>query len=144
MSKPFLEEALTQKIINFSALAEVLQEPISKMLHKPVKAGAIMMALRRYKPPMTMHQSAKMQQVIKNLGDITLRSNLIDFTVKNSNTLIVNHSKILNKVKDNSSLFYTFTRGIHESNIIVSNDMKSFTEKQLDEENWLVVQENLS
>ena len=144
LAKPFLEEALNQKILNFSALAEVLQKPISEMLHKPVKSGAIMMALRRYKPPTTMHQSAKMQQVLKNLGDITLRSNLIDYTLKNSDTLIVNHSKILNKIKDNSNLFYTFTRGIHESNIIVSNALKDFTEQQLKDETCIIVQDNLS
>ena len=48
ITQPFLEEALFREIINFSALSEELQEPISKMLRKPVKTGAIMMALRRY------------------------------------------------------------------------------------------------
>jgi len=50
VSQPFLEDALTRNILNYSALAEELREQISNMLRKPVKSGAIMMALRRYSP----------------------------------------------------------------------------------------------
>ena len=48
VSRPFLEEALAREIINFSALAKDLNATISEMLRKPVKDGAITMALRRY------------------------------------------------------------------------------------------------
>ena len=51
-SKPFIEEALNEQIINYSALAENLQGQISDMLRKDVKTGAIMMALRRYNQPL--------------------------------------------------------------------------------------------
>ena len=34
ITQPFLEEALFRNIINFSALAEELQQPISDMLRK--------------------------------------------------------------------------------------------------------------
>ena len=95
VTQPFLEEALSRSIINFSALAEELQAPIGAMLHKPVKTGAIMMALRRYNPPKDLRHSTKLKQVLKNLGDITVRSNLVDFTFKNSKTLINSHSKLL-------------------------------------------------
>lgn len=37
ITQPFLEEALFRQIINFSALSEELQQPISNMLRKPVK-----------------------------------------------------------------------------------------------------------
>ena len=50
-SRPFLEEALARELINFSALAKDLNPTISEMLRKPVKDGAIMMALRRYDSP---------------------------------------------------------------------------------------------
>ena len=53
ISQPYLEEALSRNIINFSALAIELTEPISKMLKKEVKPGAIMMALRRVSTPTT-------------------------------------------------------------------------------------------
>ena len=57
MTQPFLEEALSRGIINYSALAEELVDPISDMLKKPVKSGAVMMALRRYQPPIDFGNS---------------------------------------------------------------------------------------
>ena len=144
ITQPYLEEALSRNIINFSALALELVEPISKMLKKDVKPGAIMMALRRYNPPVTLGNSIKMKRVIQNLGDITVRSNLTDFTVKNSTTLIDNHSKILEHINKDDKLFYTFTRGIHESNIIVSSSLNDFIKNHLKNEAFLAVQEDLS
>lgn len=144
ITQPYLEEALSRNIINFSALAIELTEPISKMLKKDVKPGAIMMALRRYNPPVTLSNSVKMKRVIQNLGDITVRSNLTDFTVKNSESLIDNHSKILDKINQESKLFYTFTRGIHESNIIVSSSLNDFVRGHLKNESFIVIQEGLS
>jgi hypothetical protein len=144
ITQPYLEEALSRNIINFSALAIELVEPISKMLKKEVKPGAIMMALRRYNPPVTLGNSIKMKRVIQNLGDITVRSNLTDFTVKNSTTLIDNHAKILERINKEDKLFYAFTRGIHESNIVVSSSLNDFVNKHLDNETFIAVQENLS
>lgn len=144
ITQPYLEEALSRNIINFSALAIELTEPISKMLKKDVKPGAIMMALRRYNPPVTLTNSLKMKRVIQNLGDITVRSNLTDFTVKNSETLIDNHAKILEKINAEPKLFYTFTRGIHESNIIVSSSLNDFVRGHLKKESFIVIQEELS
>lgn len=144
ISQPYLEEALSRNIINFSALAIELTKPISEMLKKEVKPGAVMMALRRYNPPVTLSNSVKMKRMLQNLGDITVRSNLTDFTVKNSNTLIHNHAKVLEKIDDESKLFYTFTRGIHESNMIISSSLKDYITTHLQNETFLAVQDNLS
>jgi hypothetical protein len=144
ITQPYLEEALSRNIINFSALALELVEPVSKMLKKDVKPGAIMMALRRYNPPVTLGNSIKMKRVIQNLGDITVRSNLTDFTLKNSTTLIDNHSKILERINTEDKLFYAFTRGIHESNIVVSSSLNDFINTHFVNETFIAVQENLS
>lgn len=144
ISQPYLEEALSRNIINYSALAIELTEPISKMLKKEVKSGAIMMALRRYNPPPSLSNSLKMKKVIQDLGDITLRSNLTDYTVKNSDTLIANHAEILKMINNEPKLFYTFTRGIHESNIIVSSSLNDFIDGHLKSETFIAVQNGLS
>lgn len=144
ITQPYLEEALSRNIINFSALALELVKPISEMLKKEVKPGAIMMALRRYNPPVTLGNSIKMKRVIQNLGDITVRSNLTDFTVKNSKTIIDNHAKILERINKEDKLFYAFTRGIHESNIVVSSSLDDFINHHLKKETFIAVQENLS
>ncbi|WP_047547180.1 hypothetical protein [Psychroserpens sp. Hel_I_66] len=124
ISSPFLEEGLSREIINFSALAKDLNKPISNMLRKPVKNGAIMMALRRYQQPLNLENSNRLKTTFKALGDITVRSNLSDFTFQNSKTLIRSHSQILEKISANSQIFYAFTRGILESNIIISSSEK--------------------
>jgi len=124
MSSPFLEEGLSRQIINFSALAKDLNQPISEMLRKPVKDGAIMMALRRQQNPLNLDNSIRLKKVFKNLGDITVRSNLSDFTFQNSNTLINSHTQVLEKMSSNHQIFYAFTRGMFESNIIISTSEK--------------------
>ena len=144
IAQPYLEEALSRNIINYSALAIELTEPISNMLKKEVKPGAIMMALRRYNPPSSLSNTVKMKRVIQNLGDITVRSNLTDFTIKNSDTIIDNHAKILERINQESKLLYTFTRGIHESNIIISSSLNSFVDNQLKKETILAFQDSLS
>jgi aspartokinase len=141
VTQPFLEEALSRRIINFSALAEELQNTISEMLRKPVKTGAIMMALRRYHPPKDLRHSNNLKSVLKNLGDITVRSNLVDFTFKNSNTLILRHSKILESI--NTNIFYGFSRGVHESNLVISASEKEQILNQFKNETMIGVQDNL-
>jgi len=144
VASPFLEEGLSREIINFSALAKDLNAPISKMLRKPVKDGAIMMALRRYQQPLNLENSKKLKKAFNALGDITVRSNLSDFTFENSKTLIHSHSQILEKISENHQTFYAFTRGMFESNIIISTSEKAHVLKAFKNENQIGLQEKLS
>ena len=144
VARPFLEEALSREIINYSALAKDLNQPISDLLRKPVKDGAIMMALRRYTPPTSKKNELNLKQIFKDLGDITVRSNLTDFTFYNSKTLIHNHSKVLAEIDADRQVFYAFTRGIHESNIIVSSTKKNTIESIFEHETQIATQDQLS
>lgn len=119
--QPYLEEALSQKIINYAALAENLNPQVAQLLKKPVKDGAILMALRRYASPTDTQKSLRLKEVLNKLGDITVRSKLVVFTFQNSGTLIQNHAQILSTIATNSHVFYAFTRGIHESTLISSS-----------------------
>jgi len=123
-SSPFLEDALARQIINFSALAKELNPRVSNVLKKPVKNGAIMMSLRRYQKPHYLENLSLLKKVYNNLGDITVRSNLSDFTFQNSKTLINSHSKVLETVGNIDQCFYAFSRGVFESNIIISSSEK--------------------
>ncbi|NRD19617.1 hypothetical protein HNV08_06125 [Winogradskyella eckloniae] len=143
-ASPFLEEGLSRQIINFSALAKDLNEPISKMLRKPVKEGAIMMALRRYQQPLNLENSKSLKKAFEQLGDITVRSNLSDFTFQNSKTLIDSHSQILDKISSNHQIFYAFTRGMFESNIIISTSEKESVLNAFKNETQIGLQEKLS
>jgi len=144
VSSPFLEEALSRQIINFSALAKDLNTPISEMLRKPVKDGAIMMALRRHQQPIHLENSVRLKKVFKTLGDITVRSDLSDFTFQNSKTLIHSHSQILEKISTNHQIFYAFTRGMFESNIIISTSEKENILEAFENEIQIGFQDKLS
>ncbi len=144
VSSPFLEEGLSRQIINFSALAKDLNQPISEMLRKPVKDGAIMMALRRHQQPLNLENSLRLKKVFKNLGDITVRSNLSDFTFQNSKTLINSHSQVLEKITANHQIFYAFTRGMFESNIIISTSEKESILTAFKNETQIGLQDKLS
>ena len=143
-TSPFLEEGLSRNIINYSALAKDLNQPISEMLRKPVKGGAIMMALRRHQQPSHLENSTRLKNVFNQLGDITVRSNLSDFTFQNSKTLIRSHSQILEKVSANHQIFYAFTRGMFESNIIISTSEKAHVLKAFESEICIGLQDRLS
>jgi len=144
VSTPFLEEGLSRQIINFSALAKDLNASVSKMLRRPVKDGAIMMALRRYQQPLYLENSNTLKKVFNTLGDITVRSNLSDYTFQNSQALIHNHSQVLESISANPQIFYAFTRGIYESNIIISSSEKDTILKAFKEEILIGSQDKLS
>lgn len=144
VSQPFLEDALTRNILNYSALADELREPISKMLRKPVKSGAIMMALRRYSPPAEMANKIKLNKALQNLGDITVRSNISDYTFRNSDTLVQSHLEMLQVIKEDPQIFYTFTRGVHESNVLITTAFKKEIEDSYKKENLITHKDNLS
>lgn len=143
-SHPFLEEGLSRQIINFSALAKDLENQVSTMIRKPVKTGAIMMALRRYSSPSNLDNSVSLKKILKNLGDITVRSNLSDFTFKNSKTLINSHAEVLEQISSKNHIFYIFTRGIIESNIIISSSEKQHVLDRFKNETQIGLQEKLS
>jgi len=73
-----------------------------------------------------------------------VRSNLSDFTFQNSKTLIKSHSKVLEKINTNQQIFYAFTRGIFESNIIISSSKKDRLFEVFKEETLIGSQDNLS
>ncbi len=114
------------------------------MLKKPVKVGSIIMALRRYQPPIEMANTVKLEKTLKNLGDITLRSDILDYTFKNSNTLMDSHSKMMEVIKKQTHLFYTFTKGIYESNILISSSLKEEIDKHYTGEICTEIKDNLS
>ncbi|MHA7942693.1 hypothetical protein ACJOV8_006440 [Formosa sp. 3Alg 14/1] len=144
LAQPFLEEAISRNIVNYSALANELVEPITEMLRKPVKSGAIMMALRRYSPPKDLGNSVRLKRVLNSLGDITVRSNLSNYTFKNSKTLFESHAKVIQKIGDKSNIFYAFTRGIHESNIVISSSEQHHIDTLFSNEDQIGLQNHLS
>jgi aspartokinase len=124
---PFLEEGLSQGIINLSALSRKIRPQIEKELLKPVSESAILMALKRLLPDI-MSKSETMDINLK-AGDITVRSGLTEFTYLKSATLIENKMQLLDEIKSSGDFFVTITQGVHETTMIVNSSL----EKRLEE-----------
>ena len=142
-SKPFLISALSQGIINLTSLSRIIKSEIELSLKKEVRYGAIVMALKRLSTELEFRTTFKIVKIIKDIGDITVRSSLVDYNFKVSETLLSNQAKLLSKV-DNNDDFYTSSRGVNECNIVVSGNLISLVEDVLKDEVLLSKQTNLS
>ena len=142
-SKPFLISALSQGIINLTSLSRIIKSEIELSLKKEVRYGAIVMALKRLSTELEFRTTFKIVKIIKDIGDITVRSSLVDYNFKVSDTLLSNQAKLLSKV-DNNDDFYTSSRAVNECNIVVSGNLISLVEDVLKDEVLLSKQTNLS
>jgi hypothetical protein len=117
--RPFLEKMLEEGLINSTALARTFQPEISKRLGRPVQSGAIVMAIKRLALQPQLSPSHQ-QRLADNLGDLILRSNLADYTFANSSQLMTLQNQLARKIEQNEQWFYTFSRGVFESTLVLS------------------------
>jgi len=126
---PFIEEALHEKLINVSSLARVILPEVTKSLKKEVKVGAVMMAINRLSPACELRIRKNIKRLAIDLGDVIVRSDLCDFTFKNTPSLLKEIAKILSKSADSNDYFLTVSQGIFETNIVTSKNLKPFVEE---------------
>ncbi|VXB33475.1 Aspartate kinase [Flavobacterium sp. 9AF] len=119
-SKPFLLNSLSQGIINLTSLSRIMMPYLEKELGKDVKQGAVVMSLKRLSEELDFKINHKISRVLKNTGEITVRSSLTDYAFTISETLLDNQAKLLSEINKESDVFYTSSRGVNESNIIIS------------------------
>ncbi|WP_291274240.1 aspartate kinase [Flavobacterium sp.] len=143
-TKPFLLSSLSEGIINLTSLSRLIMPEIELHLGKDVKQGAVVMALKRVSEELDFKISHKVSRVMQNIGEITVRSSLTDYTFTTSETLLDSQAKLMyeiNKIKD---VFYTSSRGVNETNIVVSSSVNKLVESALKNEKLLSKKENLS
>ena len=142
--KPFLSTALSQGIINLTSLSRQIQPDIEIIIKKRAKSGAIVMALKRISDNMEFVSTHKIVRVLKGIGDITVRSSLIDYSFKISNTLFGAQSLFLSEINQKKDSFYTSSRGVSECNIVISNNLSLLIDKYFENEFLVKKLENLS
>lgn len=125
---PFIEEALNEKLINVSSLARVILPEVSELLKKEIKIGAVMMAINRLSPANELRIRRNIKKLAANLGDFIVRSNLCDFTFKNTPSLLKEIAKLLSKASDSNDYFLTVSQGIFETNIVTSKNLQKDVE----------------
>lgn len=142
--KPFLQSALAQGIINLTSLSRLVKPEVEEELGKEVRNGAIVMALKRLSDDLEFRATHRILKVLKNIGEITVRSSLTDFTFLVSDSILENQSRLLEEVNKNKDVFYTSSRGVNELNIVVSNTLESTVEELFKEERCTQKASNLS
>lgn len=142
--KPFLQSALAQGIINLTSLSRIVKPEIEAELGKDIRNGAIVMALKRLSDDLEFRATHKILKVLKNIGEITVRSSLTDYTFLASDNILVNQAKLLEEINDNQDVFYTSSRGVNEINIVISSIMDSKVQKLFKDEKCTQKAENLS
>ncbi len=122
-TKPYLASALSEGIINLTSLARKIHPDIEAIMNKTVNQGAIIMSLKRVSDDIDFTATKKIIRVLKNLGDITVRSSLVDYGFLLSETLLLTQANLLKKIEFKKDVFYTSSRGVAESNIVVSQNI---------------------
>lgn len=143
-SKPFLLSSLSQGIINLTSLARIMMPELEAHLGKDVKQGAVVMSLKRLSEELDFKINYKISKVLKNIGEITVRSSLTDFTFISSDTLLDNQAKLISEINKQQDIFYTSSRGVNETNIVTSTSIEPMVEAIFKNEKLTHKIENLS
>jgi len=132
--RPFLEEVMTEGLVNLSALARLIRPEIERTLGREIKEGAILMALKRYNSPFSPFLNVKLMNSLNKIGEITVRSQLSDFTYKNSDRIVEKQKSLLLLIEDKRECFYTFSQGIYETTMVISSSMSDDLENLFKDE----------
>ena len=143
-TKPFLLNALSLGIINLTSLSRNIMSELESEFGKEVKQGAVVMSLKRLTEELDFRLNHKINKVIKNIGEITVRSALTDYAFAISETVLNKQAALLADINAFPDVFYTSSRGVNEINIVVSNTVNALVDKHFVNEKLLQKIENLA
>ena len=120
---PFLDEALSLRILNHSAVARMIKPEVETELMKKVRHGAVVVALNRLSRRI-VKRARKQKSVFRRAPELTVRSNLVELTYANSENLVLRQRRLLDQHGGKSNLVLTFTQGINETTIVASRELR--------------------
>ncbi|MFN5418688.1 MAG: aspartate kinase [Flavobacteriia bacterium] len=142
---PFLREAMTENLINISALARKIKPQIDEAFNEDIKEGAIIMAIKRLTPGTYHRLNLKIEGIVREIGDFLVRSGLTSFTFENSDSLSERQSEIIEILeKDKKKSFYTISKGVTETSIVTNLFEKDLILNLLRNESLKSKNENLA
>ena len=143
-TKPFLLNALSLGIINLTSLSRNIMSELENEFGKEVKQGAVVMSLKRLTEELDFRLNHKINKVIKNIGEITVRSALTDYTFAVSDTVLNKQAELISDINSFPDVFYTSSRGVNEINIVVSNTVNKLVDKHFANEKLIQKLDNLA
>lgn len=131
----FVEEALGSGIISIGNLAEQMLPKIEQELGKKIKLPAVVMALRRYSDEISEHR--KKTRAFDYSGEILMKTNICDFTVIKTTSLLTKLKVIHNLVNFERGDTLNVIIGNNEVSVIISEKYMQKLTKFLSGENIL-------
>ena len=116
---PFLLEALSEGIANNAEIARKIRPEIEKRLYEKVSIAAVAMAVHRLGKDLKRPRYGS----LKSLSVITVRAHLVEFTFPNSAALPEMLEHISKLAAHRRDAFFNFSRGIHESLLIIDTEL---------------------
>jgi len=134
---PFMKEAIHEGLINVSSLSRKIQDEVELHLQKPVKQGAIIMAINRLQLDKNLKYQKRLQTYISKLGDLIVKTDLMLFTYSNTNTLSNAQLNLLKSIETDSNAFCTFSQGVSERTILINSNLENKIEQYFVKENLI-------
>ena len=120
---PFLREAIAEDLINISALARKIRPEIESIMKRPVKEGALIMAIKRMTPGSYDKLSDNIPKMMVEIGDFVVRSGLDNFTVSNSDSVKQLQATFVQKANGYRNGFYTLCNGVTETTFVMNSSL---------------------
>jgi len=117
---------------------------LEQELGKDVKQGAVVMSLKRLSEDLDFRVNHKIVKVLKGIGEITVRSSLTDYTFAVSDTILNKQGELISSINSSPEVFYTSSRGVNETNIVVSSSMNAVVDRLFADEKQIERTENLA
>tara|TARA_B100000401_G_C52795418_1_gene715611 strand:+ start:737 stop:1393 length:657 start_codon:yes stop_codon:yes gene_type:complete len=141
--EPFLLENINNGLINISSLARKIEPKISALVGRKINTNAIVMSIKRMEIQ-EINKTRILKKQLRKIGDITVRSGLIDYNFTNSAEFEKLKSKFNISLLTNTKGFHTLSKGINETTIIISENLKTIFEKKLKDIPYRTKTENLA
>lgn len=141
---PFISEALEAGIVNISSLARYLAPEVSQQMGTTASESAIGMSIKRLPPAPGVQLDKSISKFMRHLGDITVRSNLADFSYRNSATLLQCQARLLGHLDIHKNYFYSFCKGVNETTIVCSEALGEQVRQIFKEEYGIASREGLA
>jgi len=117
---PFLAEAMHEGIANNAKVARRIKSEVEKRLLEDVSEASVAMALHRIGK--ISNRTPFGARFLKHINDITVRSNLVEYVFPNSTDMPALTKLALSAARGNKDTFVHFSRGLHESLLVINKD----------------------
>jgi len=139
--RPLLEEAISNGIVSYAALARRLKPEIEEELGREVKHSAIMMALRRFAE--RVQERARLVSPILYSTEISMRTGICDIAVVRSPSLIDKIGSLYDMVEFERGDVLNIILGSYELSIITNARYAERVQEILAEEVIINVEDGL-